>query len=61
MNAAASGAVAVGVFVAALVFGASLSRVLETPSDYGWRWDVASIDDYGYGQTGGYSDYRDYR
>jgi hypothetical protein len=45
----ASGAAAVGVFVAAVVFGASLSRVLSTPADYGWGWDVASIDNYGYG------------
>jgi hypothetical protein len=45
----ASGAVAVGVFVAAVVFGASLSRVLSTPSAYGWHWDIATIDNYGYG------------
>ena len=45
----ASGGVAVGVFVAAVVFGSSLSRVLSSPSAYGWQWDVGTIDNYGYG------------
>ncbi len=45
----ASGGAAVGVFVGAVVFGSSLSRVLSTPSAYGWQWDVATIDNYGYG------------
>jgi hypothetical protein len=45
----ASGGAAVGVLVGALVFGSSLSRVLSTPSAYGWQWDVATIDNFGYG------------
>lgn len=45
----ASSAVAVGVFLAALVFGASLSRLLSTPASYGWPWDVAAMTGSGYG------------
>jgi putative ABC transport system permease protein len=37
------------VFVAAVVFGASLSAVLSTPAAYGWPWDVAVMGGAGYG------------
>jgi hypothetical protein len=45
----ASGGTAVAVFVAAVVFGVSLSSLLSAPASYGWPWDVATIDNYGYG------------
>ncbi|HEY2331943.1 MAG TPA: FtsX-like permease family protein [Acidimicrobiales bacterium] len=45
----ASGGAAVAVFVAALVFGVSLTSLLATPRSYGWSWDVATIDNFGYG------------
>jgi hypothetical protein len=47
----ASGAVATGVFLAAVVFGTSLSSVVSTPSAYGWPWDVATMGGFGYGPT----------
>ena len=46
----ASCALAAGVFVAALVFGASLSSVLSTPASYGWPWDLAIMGGGGYGE-----------
>ena len=45
----ATGGTAVAVFVAAVVFGASLSSLLSTPASYGWSWDVATVDNFGYG------------
>jgi hypothetical protein len=45
----ASGMTAVAAFVAAVVFGASLTSLLATPASYGWPWDVATVDNYGYG------------
>ena len=45
----ASSAMAVGVFLAAVVFGASLARLLSTPESYGWPWDVAAMTGSGYG------------
>jgi FtsX-like permease family len=41
---------ATGVFLAAVVFGASLSSVLARPGTYGWPWDVGILAGYGYGQ-----------
>ena len=40
---------AVAVFLAALVFGASLSALTSTPVSYGWPWDVAAIGNFGFG------------
>ena len=40
---------AVAVFVAALVFGTSLSTLTATPVRYGWPWDVAAIGNFGFG------------
>jgi hypothetical protein len=48
--AAASGAVAVAVLLGALVFGTSLRTVIDTPADYGWRWDAGILGGYGYGR-----------
>ncbi len=45
----AGGVLLVGTLVAALVFGGSLSSLLETPRAYGWPWDVAAITGFGYG------------
>ncbi|HEV7758288.1 MAG TPA: ABC transporter permease [Acidimicrobiales bacterium] len=45
----ASGGVAAAIFLAAVVFGASLSSVVSTPADYGWPWDVATMGGFGYG------------
>jgi hypothetical protein len=45
----ASGGVAAAVFLAAVVFGASLATVVSTPVDYGWPWDVAANVNFGYG------------
>ena len=42
-------AVLTGGFVAASIFGASLSSVLATPRSYGWPWDVAVVTGFGYG------------
>jgi hypothetical protein len=44
-----SGAIAAAVFVAAVVFGASLSALVSSPRSYGWPWDVAVMGGYGYG------------
>jgi hypothetical protein len=35
--------------VAALVFGASLSSLVQTPRSYGWSWDLAAMTGGGYG------------
>jgi hypothetical protein len=48
--ASASGAVAIAVLLAAVVFGSSLRTVLDTPADYGWRWDAGILGGYGYGR-----------
>lgn len=45
----ASSTVAVGVLLTAVVFGASLSRMLSAPASYGWPWDVAAMTGAGYG------------
>ena len=37
------------VFLAAIVFGTSLSSLVSTPSAYGWPWDVGSMGGFGYG------------
>ena len=39
----------VGAFVAALVFGSSLTGLLAAPASYGWPWDVARVTGFGYG------------
>jgi hypothetical protein len=44
-----SGALAAIVFVAAVVFGSSLSALVSTPSSYGWPWNGASMAGFGYG------------
>jgi hypothetical protein len=36
-------------FVASLVFGSNLARLVETPRSYGWPWDVAAMTGGGYG------------
>jgi hypothetical protein len=46
----ASGGLAAGVFMAAVVFGASLATVVATPAAYGWPWDLAVMGGYGYGR-----------
>jgi putative ABC transport system permease protein len=45
----ASGALAAGVLLAAVVFGASLSSTVSTPASYGWPWDAAVMGGFGYG------------
>lgn len=45
----ASAVVATVVFLAAVVFGASLSSLISSPRSYGWPWDVGSMGGYGYG------------
>ena len=40
---------AVAVFLAALVFGTSLSALTSTPVSYGWPWDLAAVGNFGYG------------
>ena len=40
---------AVAVFLAALVFGTSLSALISTPVSYGWPWDLAAVGNFGYG------------
>jgi hypothetical protein len=44
-----SAVVACVVFLAAIVFGSSLSALVSTPSAYGWPWDVGSMGGFGYG------------
>jgi hypothetical protein len=45
----ASCAAAAGTFLAAAVFGASLSALLTTPASYGWPWDLGVMTGFGYG------------
>jgi len=45
----ASAVVACTVFLAAVVFGASLSALVSTPKSYGWPWQGASVSNFGYG------------
>jgi hypothetical protein len=45
----ATGAIATSAFLAAVVFGASLSTLVSTPRSYGWPWDVAVLSGFGYG------------
>ena len=45
----ASGGVAAATFLAAVVFGASLSAVVSSPAAYGWPWDIATMTGFGYG------------
>lgn len=45
----AGAAVLTGAFVAATVFGTSLSSLVSTPRSYGWPWDVAAMTGSGYG------------
>lgn len=40
---------AFAVAVAALVFGASLSHLVRSPSAFGWPWDLANLTGSGYG------------
>lgn len=40
---------AVVALLAAIVFGASLSRALSTPATYGWPWDLPVMTGAGYG------------
>jgi hypothetical protein len=47
---AASGGLAVGVLLAAVVFGATLSSVVSTPASYGWPWDAGVMGGFGYGR-----------
>jgi hypothetical protein len=47
----ASGGVAAATFLAAAVFGASLTAVVSTPAAYGWPWDMATMSGFGYGPT----------
>jgi hypothetical protein len=44
-----SAVVACAVFLAAIVFGTSLSSLVSTPAAYGWPWDVGSVGGFGYG------------
>ena len=43
--------VATSAAAAALVFGASLSDLVDEPEAYGWPWDVAVVTGAGYGDT----------
>lgn len=43
--------VATAAAAAAIVFGASLSRLVDDPESYGWPWDVAVLTGAGYGDT----------
>jgi hypothetical protein len=43
--------VATAAAAAAIVFGASLSQLVDDPESYGWPWDVAVITGGGYGDT----------
>ncbi|MGH9187988.1 MAG: FtsX-like permease family protein [Acidimicrobiales bacterium] len=45
----ATGSVGTAAFLAAIVFGASLVRVVSTPAAYGWPWDIAWMTNSGYG------------
>jgi hypothetical protein len=43
--------VAVAALVAALTFGAGLRPLVSHPAQYGWNWDVAAVDNAGYGNS----------
>ncbi len=45
----AGGILLTGAFVAATLFGASLSQLVSTPPSYGWTWDIAVTTGGGYG------------
>ena len=45
----ASGGVAAATFLAAVVFGASVSAMVSSPAAYGWPWDIATMAGFGYG------------
>ena len=45
----ASGTIATAVFLAAVVFGTSLSALVSTPRSYGWPWDLGVMVNFGYG------------
>ena len=45
----AGSAVVTTALVAALVFGASLTSLVETPRSYGWAWDIGAMTGGGYG------------
>jgi hypothetical protein len=49
-SALAGAALGIAGLVAAVVFGASLTRLLDTPSRYGWPWDVGIIGVLGDGE-----------
>ncbi len=49
MPVVAGGALLTSAVVAALVFGASLAALVDTPRSYGWPWDVAAMAGSGYG------------
>jgi hypothetical protein len=40
---------AVAVFLAAVVFGSSLTTLTSTPAAFGWPWDVGVMGNFGYG------------
>jgi len=44
-------AVATAVAAAAIVFGASLTHLVDDPEAYGWPWDITVITGAGYGDT----------
>jgi hypothetical protein len=44
-------AIAVAALVAALTFGAGMRHLVTHPAQYGWSWDVAVLDNSGYGNT----------
>jgi predicted lysophospholipase L1 biosynthesis ABC-type transport system permease subunit len=43
--------IAVAVLVAAITFGASLANLVHQPRLFGWDWDLAIVDQDGYGNT----------
>jgi hypothetical protein len=43
--------VAVAAVVAAVTFGASLTNLVDHPRLFGWDWDIALVDQQGYGNT----------
>ncbi|CAN5724814.1 hypothetical protein BH18ACT2_BH18ACT2_00150 [soil metagenome] len=45
----AGSALIAGALVAAVVFGSSLSNLVDSPRAYGWPWDLAAMRGFGYG------------
>lgn len=43
--------IAVAMLVAAITFGASLANLVHQPRLFGWDWDIAIVDQDGYGNT----------